>query len=156
MLDHELTIDADMYMPTDDTLIPTGKIAPVKGTPMDFNKPTRIGTASRDSSRTGTMGYDHYFVLQAEQGTDFAAKLKDPTSGRVLTVSTTQPALQFYTGNNLNGQKGKGGKTYKIRSAVCLETAHFPDSVNHPAFPSIILRPGQTYQHTCIYALSVE
>jgi aldose 1-epimerase len=156
-LDHDLMIAADEYIPVDDTLIPTGKIAPVAGTPMDFTKPTRIGARVDALVKTPTMGYDHCYVLR-KRGAEptLAAKLRDPKSGRVMTVLTTEPGVQLYTGNFLSGQKGKGGKTYNQRDAVCLETDHFPDSVNHPEFPSIILRPGQTYRQTCIYAFSTE
>jgi aldose 1-epimerase len=155
VLDHELEIAADSYTPTDDTLIPTGKIAPVKGTPLDFTKSARIGARIDALVKTAALGYDHNFVLKkrAKEPT-FAGRLKDPKSGRVMTVLTTQPGIQVYTGNFLKGQKGKDGKTYAQRSAICLETQHFPDSVNQPSFPSIILRPGETYRQTTIYAFS--
>jgi aldose 1-epimerase len=157
VLDHELTVDAQQYTPTDNTLIPTGMTASVKGTPLDFTKPTKIGARIDELIKTATLGYDHNFVLsKRDKSATLAAKLKDPASGRVLKVSTTQPAIQVYTGNFLSGQKGKDGKTYKKRSAVCLETQHYPDSVHHANFPSIILRPGDTYQQVCSYALAVE
>jgi aldose 1-epimerase len=156
VLDHELTIAADRYTPTDDTLIPTGKIEPVAGTPIDFRKAARIATAVEALLNTPYKGLDHNFVLNQPGLKTPAAKLRDPGSGRTLTVFTTQPGLQVYSGNYLRGQKGKDGQTYPLRSAICLETQHFPDSVNQPGFPSVILKPGETYQHTCIYSFSVE
>lgn len=155
VLDHELTVNADRYTPTDDNLIPTGKIAPVAGTPLDFNKATRIGDRLDDLAKSATLGYDHNYVLKPDLKTA-AAKLRDPASGRTLTVYTDQPGIQVYSGNFLKGQKGKGGKEYKQRSALCLETQHYPDSVNHSEFPTVILKPGQTYKHVCIYALGAE
>lgn len=157
VLDHVLMLAADKYTPTDDTLIPTGKVEPVAGTPLDFTKPTRIGERIDAVAKTAALGYDHNFVLNtAGDATKPAARLKDPASGRVLTVYTDQPGVQFYSGNFLKGQTGKGGKTYAHRSALCLETQHFPDSVNHPEFPSVILKPGRTYTHVCVYAFSAE
>jgi aldose 1-epimerase len=158
VLDHELQVEANEYIPVDKELIPTGKIEPVKGTVFDFTKMTRIGERIDKLYDTGTKGYDHCFVLTKRKTDDttLAVKLRDPKSGRVLTVLTDQPGIQLYTGNFLNGQKGKGGKEYKQRSAVCLETGGFPDAVNRPTFPSIILRPGETYRHTCVYAFSAE
>jgi aldose 1-epimerase len=156
VLDHELTIAADKYTPADDTLIPTGKIEPVAGTPLDFTKPTKIGERIEQLTKTPYLGYDHNYVLNKADLKEVAARLRDPSSGRVMTVATDQPGVQFYSGNFLKGQKGKGGKTYAHRSALCLETQHFPDSVNHPEFPSIILKPGQTYKHTTVFAFSAE
>jgi aldose 1-epimerase len=157
VLDHELTIAADRYVPTDDTQIPTGKLEPVAGTVMDFNKPTRIGARIEPLIKTAALGYDHCYVLSKRaKAPTFAAKLRDPKSGRVMTVATTEPAVQLYTGNHMNGQKGTGGKTYVERGAVCLETGYLPDAVNQPGFPSIILRPGATYRNTCIYEFSAE
>ncbi len=157
VLDHVLTIDADYYTPTDETLIPTGEIAPVDGTPLDFRKPHRIGERIEPLIESPSLGYDHNFVLNGQPGKlRFAARLHDPRSGRILEVLTTQPGLQFYSGNFLFGQKGKGGKTYAKRSAVCLETQHFPDSPNHPEFPSIILKPGQRYHEVCVYRFRTE
>jgi aldose 1-epimerase len=155
--DHELQIHADSYTPVDDTLIPTGKIAPVKDTPLDFTKPRLIGDRIAQLAKTPTKGYDHNYVLRNRNGTlAEAARVRHPATGRVLTVSTTEPGVQLYTGNFLFGQKGKDGKVYKFQSAFCLETQHFPDSVNQPAFPSIILRPDDTYRHTCVYAFSTK
>jgi aldose 1-epimerase len=163
-LDHELTLNADKYTPTDDTLIPTGEIEEVEGTPIDFRQPHRIGAripdrdaAKTEDCKTPTLGYDHNFVINGAAGEQrLAAKLKDPKSGRVLEIFTDQPAIQFYSGNFLKDQPGKAGKTYPFRSAVCLETQHFPDSVNHANFPSIILQPGVTYRTTTVHKFSAE
>lgn len=156
ILDHELMVAADRYTPTDDTLIPTGKLAPVAGTPFDFNKPTRIGERIDQLVKTPAMGYDHNFVFAKPDVKNVAAKLRDPASGRTLTLYTDQPGVQVYSGNFLKGAAGKGGKPYKLRSALCLETQHFPDSVNQPSFPSVILKPGDTYKQACIWAFSAE
>jgi aldose 1-epimerase len=157
VLDHELMVDAKEYVPVDKTLIPTGKLEQVKGTIFDFTKPTRIGERIAKLYDTGAKGYDHCYALtKREKEPNFAAKLREPKSGRVMTVLTTQPGIQVYTGNFLKGQKGKDGKDYKQRSAVCLETGHFPDAVNQPSFPSIILRPGAVYRYSCVYAFSAE
>ena len=157
VLDHELMINAEKYTPTDDTLIPTGEIAPVKGTPLDFTRPLVIGKRIESLIETAALGYDHNYVLNSQDGSlAVAARVRDPKSGRVLTVHTTEPGIQFYSGNFLSGQKGKGGNVYKKRSALCLETQHYPDSVNQPNFPSIVLKPDATYKHTCVYAFSTE
>ena len=157
VLDHVLQVSAGKYTPTDDTLIPTGKIESVEGTPLDFRKATRIGDRIEKLTNTANLGYDHNLVLDGPSGQlRPIATLKDPSSGRTLKVSTTEPGVQFYSGNFLKGQKGKGGKTYNHRSAVCLETQHFPDSINHPEFPKAVLEPGETYRHTCVYAVSAE
>lgn len=155
--DHELTLTADRYTPVDDTLIPTGELASVAGTPFDFRQPHAIGERV-DQLGTGTgAGYDHNFVLNNQDGDlAVAAKVRDPKSGRVLTVSTTEPGIQFYGGNFLEGAAGKGGKKYAYRSGFCLETQHYPDSVNQENFPPIILRPGEKYTHTCIYQITAE
>lgn len=159
VLDHRLKINAAKYTPTDDTLIPTGKVDPVAGTSLDFNKPTAIGKRIKELTDTAALGYDHNYVLN-EKPKDkpmvFAAMLKDPKSGRVLRISTTEPAIQFYSGNFLKGQKGKGGKTYAHRSACCLETQHYPDSVNHENFPSTILKPGKEFKSQTVYGFSVD
>jgi aldose 1-epimerase len=157
VLDHELMVEAKEFTPTDETLIPTGKIEPVAGTALDFSKPTKLGARIDALVKTHYLGYDHNFVLSKRTAEPtFAAKLHDPGSGRVLTVLTTQPGLQVYSGNYLKGQKGKGGKTFAKHSAVCLETHHFPDAMNQKGFPDVILRPGQTYRATCVYAFSAE
>lgn len=153
VLDHELMVAADQYTPVDETLIPTGKLAAVAGTPLDFTTSKRIGKDIEALLKTSTIGYDHNYVLRPRtKEPTLAAVLKDPKSGRTMKVLTTQPGIQVYSGNFLSGQTGKDGKKYGIRSALCLETAHFPDSVNQPTFPSVILEPGQTYRHTCVYA----
>lgn len=157
VLKHQLMIAADSYTPTDDTLIPTGKIAPVKGTPLDFTKMTAIG--EHIAQTTGEPnGYDHNFVLRSG-GKSFAlaAKVYEPTTGRVMEVYTTEPGVQFYTGNFLDGTlTGKGGTVYKQRSAFCLETQHYPDSINHPTFPTTVLKPGQTYRQKTEYRFSTQ
>ncbi len=157
ILDHELMLAADNYTPIDETLIPTGQIAPVAGTPFDFREFHKIGERVDQLNDKPGKGYDHNFVLNNQHGTlALAAKVRDPKSGRVLTVFTTEPGIQFYGGNFLTGVKGKGGKAYNYRSGLCLETQHFPNSVNEPKFPSIILQPGKTYRHTCVYQITNE
>lgn len=159
ILDHELSLEADAFTPTDAGLIPTGEIKPVAGTPFDFRKPTPIGAridADDEQIKRGG-GYDHNFVLRGEAGgLRLAARVVEKKSGRVLEVLTTEPGVQFYTGNFLDGKTvGKSGKPYVRRGAFCLETQHYPDSPNRPAFPSTVLRPGGTYRHTTVYRLSV-
>lgn len=155
--DHELMIAADRYTPVDETLIPTGEIVPVEGTPLDFREFHKIGERVDQLNDKPGKGYDHNFALNNTKGTlALAAKVRDPKSGRVLSVFTTEPGLQFYGGNFLDGVKGKGGKAYNYRSALCLETQHFPNSVNEPKFSSIILKPGKTYKHTCVYQITTE
>jgi aldose 1-epimerase len=160
ILDDLVTLDADKYTPVDATLIPTGELAPVAGTPFDFTKPTRIGErigADHEQLKRGG-GYDHNWVVRGKTG-DLrpAAKVVDPTSGRVLTVLTTEPGIQFYTGNFLDGSLvGKSGAKYVKRSGFCLETQHFPDSPNHPNFPSTELKPGQTYHSTTEFIFTAE
>lgn len=158
VLGHVLQITADGYTPVDAGLIPTGKVAPVAGSPFDFRTPTpigaRIGAAHEQIERGG--GYDHNFVLNGDAGTlRRVARVTEPTSGRVLELLTTEPGLQFYSGNFLDGRiVGKGGKVYKHRFGFCLETQHFPDSPNRPEFPSTVLRPGQRYRTTTLYRFS--
>ncbi len=157
ILDHELMIDADGYTPIDATLIPTGEIAPVAGTPFDFRDFRKIGERVAQLNDNPGKGYDHNFVLNKQDGDlALAAKVREPKSGRVLSVYTTEPGVQFYGGNFLDGAKGKDGKAYNHRSGFCLETQHYPNSVNEPKFPSIILRPGETYRHTCVYQITTE
>lgn len=149
VLDHTLRLNADRYTPTDETLIPTGAIEPVEGTPLDFRKAKRIGKDIEPLTDTGALGYDHNLVLNepaGDQPARLAAVLKHNKSGRTMMIHTTEPGIQFYSGNFLKGQTGKDGKTYAHRSAVCLETQHFPDSVNHPNFPSTILEPGEEHK----------
>ncbi|MBI5766352.1 MAG: galactose mutarotase [Verrucomicrobia bacterium] len=159
ILDHELTLRARCYTPVDAGLIPTGEIAPVAGTPFDFTTPRRIGArlGQKHPQLEYGLGYDHNFVLDEHRGEGattpaLAATVREPVSGRVLEVLTTEPGLQFYTGNFLNGsQVGKGGRPYARRTGFCLETQHFPDSPNHPAFPDVILRPGRTLRSTTVF-----
>ena len=157
ILDHELTLAADRYTPADSSLLPTGKLAPVAGTPLDFTRPTPIGKRIKEI-KAEPVGYDHNFVVRDGGGRlAFAAKARDPESGRLLEVFTTEPGIQFYTGNFLDGTiKGKGGVAYKQHGAFCLEAQHFPDSVHQPNFPSTILRPGQVYTQTTTYKFSAE
>ncbi len=157
VLDHELWLAADRYTVADDQLIPTGEIATVKGTPLDFTTPTRIG-ARLDQLKPGLNGYDHNFVLDGDgKSLRLAARILEPKSGRALEVRTTEPGVQLYTANHLNGtQAGIGGGAYPKHGGFCLETQHYPDSVNHPGFPSTILRPGQTFQSTTAFAFSVK
>jgi aldose 1-epimerase len=152
-IDYEATADT----PVDETLIPTGEIAPVAGTPLDFREFHKIGERVNELNDKPGKGYDHNFVLNNQSGKlALAAKVREPKSGRVLSVFTTEPGVQFYGGNFLDGAQGKGGKTYNHRSGLCLETQHYPDSIHHPKFPSAILRPGKTYKQTCVYQIAVE
>jgi aldose 1-epimerase len=162
ILDHELSINADSYTPVDETLIPTGEIAPVKGTPFDFTSPKTIG---RDIEQANEQlkfggGYDHNWVLNRKKGKgelELAATLYEPESGRVLEVSTTEPGVQFYCGNFLTGVlKGKSGTPYVYRGGLCLETQHYPDSPNQPNFPSTILKPGETYESKTVFKFSTK
>ncbi len=161
ILAHELTIDADRFTPVDATQIPTGELARVDGTPFDFRTPTAIGAridADDAQLRTG-KGYDHNWVLNAGGSATLhhAARLVDPHTGRTLDVSTTEPGLQFYSGNFLDGTLiGKSGRAYAARAALCLETQHFPDSPNHPTFPSTILKPGQRLQSKTVWTFGVS
>ena len=157
VLDHEVWIDADHYTETDDDSIPTGEFAEVSGTPFDFRQSKTIGQDFATVAATAAGGYDHNYVLGGEVGSvRKIAEVYDPKSGRLLTVSTDQPGVQFYTGNGLFGQAGKGGKTYSAQSAFCLETQHYPDSPNQPSFPTTVLRPGETYRHVCVYAFGTK
>ena len=158
--DHILQIDADHYTPVDAGLIPTGEIAEVKNTPMDFTVPTQIGkrvNADFEQLKFGA-GYDHNWVLnQQENKLHFGAKITEPKSGRTMEVFTNEPGLQFYGGNFLDGTDiGKEGLSYEHRTAFCLETQHYPDSPNHANFPSTLLIPGDTYASICIYKFSVS
>lgn len=153
ILGHVLTLNADRFTPVDKNLIPTGELMSVKATPMDFTKPTAIG-ARIDNDHEQLVfgiGYDHNWVLNEL----LAAKVYEPTTGRVLEVYTTEPGVQFYTGNFLDGSvAGKGGKVYYKRYGFCLETQHFPDSPNKPHFPTTVLKPGESYAQTTIYKFS--
>jgi aldose 1-epimerase len=159
VLGHELTIPAEAFTPVDETLVPTGEIAPVAGTPFDFRKPAAIGARidAPDVQLRRASGYDHNFVLPRDGGgLVAAARLFEPRSGRTLEVRTSEPGLQLYTGNLLDGIPGKAGRIYRRRDGLCLETQHFPDSPHHPHFPSTVLRPGQEYRSTTIFAFGVE
>ncbi|MGB8473128.1 MAG: aldose epimerase family protein [Candidatus Acidiferrum sp.] len=156
ILKYVLYINADKYTPVDSTLIPTGKIESVAGTPLDFRKPTAIGARIGELKEIG--GYDHNLVLNGKAGTlRLAAKVVDPESGREMEVFTTQPGVQFYSAIGLNGSiKGKGGVAYEKYGAICLETQHFPDSPNHPNFPSAVLKAGGHFHSETIYKFSAK
>ncbi len=155
----ELMINGLYFTPVDESSAPTGEIRSVKGTPMDFTKPEKIGTninANDEQIRIG-VGYDHCWVLKNRVGElGLAAAAYDPQSGRIMEVSTTQPGVQLYTANWFDGEKGKGGKPYHKHGSFCLETMHFADSINKPHFPSTILHPGETYNHKCVHKFSVK
>lgn len=160
--DHVVQLYADRYTPVGDGLIPTGQLAPVAGTPLDFTAPTPIGARIRAGSEqlVHALGYDHNFVLlgeDADGGLPLAARVVEPASGRVLTVHTDQPGMQFYTGNFLTGALvGTCGRTYRQGDAFALETQHFPDSPNQPAFPSTVLRPGEEYRTATVYGFTTQ
>ncbi len=162
ILDHELMLNANQYTPVDPTLIPTGEIKDVAGTAFDFTTAKPIGRdiEADDQQLEIGRGYDHNWVLNRD-GKDgemtLAARLSDPASGRVLEIYTTEPGIQFYSGNFLDGRlKGKSGKTYVFRGGVCLETQHFPDSPNQPNFPSTLLKPGEKYQTSTVFKFTTE
>lgn len=153
MLEHELTINADRYTVVDKALIPSGEIAPVAGTPLDFTKPMAIGARIAQVP----PGYDHNFCINNADGSlTLAARVREPKSGRVMEVLTTQPGVQLYCGNFLNNVKGKGGATYNKYQSLCLETQHYPDSPNHTNFPSTVLNPGQTYSQVTVFRFSAQ
>lgn len=160
ILGHVVEMPADRFTPVDSTLIPTGELKSVEGTPFDFRKPTAIGAriGQEDEQLKFGGGYDHNWVFPKSSGhLSRLAKVTEPTSGRVLEVLSTEPGLQFYTGNFLDGKiTGKGGWNYKYRNGFCMEPQHFPDSPNQPNFPSTVLRPGQTFHSTIIYKFSTE
>jgi aldose 1-epimerase len=159
ILKDHLKINASHYTPVDDTLIPTGELAPVEGTPFDFRKSTEVGARieNDDAQLKKGHGYDHNWVLDSSGKLAEAAEVYEPNSGRVLQVWTDQPGVQFYTGNFLDGTiTGKGGKVYKHRYGLCLETQHFPDSPNHPKFPSSELKPGEKYHSVTIFRFSAR
>jgi aldose 1-epimerase len=160
ILSHELMLNADRFTPIDAGLITTGELRPVEGTPMDFRTPAAIGArigVKDDQLRFG-KGYDHNWVLnRTGDGLFLAARLSEKTSGRVMEVWTTQPGVQFYSGNFLDGTNiGKGGKAYAYRTGLCLETQHFPDSPNQPTFPSTVLRPGENFTSTTVYKFTTK
>jgi aldose 1-epimerase len=159
ILDHIVMIEADQYTPVDDTLIPTGELKSVTGTPFDFTKPTAIGARIKQVGGK-PVGYDHNFVLRQPRGEAtkpaLGVAVRDPNSGRMMQMYTTEPGVQFYTGNFLDGSvTGKGGAKYPQYGGFCLEAQHFPDSINQPKFPSVVLRPGKEYQQTTVYKFSV-
>ena len=160
ILDHLVTIHANKYTPVDKVLIPTGKLASVKGTPFDFRKSTPIGARINEANEQlkNGKGYDHNWVADKLPGhLGMIAKVEDPRSGRVMEVISTEPGVQFYSGNFLDGTIiGKGNKVYNFRNGFCFEPQHFPDSPNHKNFPSTVLRPGETYKNTIIYRFSTE
>jgi aldose 1-epimerase len=160
ILGHILRLNADQFTPVDSGLIPTGELRSVNGTPLDFTTPTAIGARINqdDEQLRFGRGYDHNFVVRGPAGTlREAAEVYEPKTGRVLRVLTTEPGIQFYSGNFLDGTlRGKGGRLYAHRSGFCLETQHFPDSPNKPQFPSTVLRPGQSYRSTTVYEFSAR
>lgn len=160
ILGHIVYIDADRFTPVDETLIPTGELRPVAGTPFDFRKPTAIGARIHqdDEQLRFGGGYDHNWVINKKPGQlALHARVYEPTTGRVLEVLSTEPGLQFYSGNFLDGTlRGKYGWVYQHRNGFCMEPQHFPDSPNKPQFPSVVLKPGQEYKNTIIYRFSVR
>ena len=160
ILGHEVLINADHFTPIDDGLIPTGEMRDVAGTPMDLRAPVAIGERidSDDEQLRFGCGYDHNWVLKkTDTDLSFAARVFEPTSGRVMEVLTSEPGVQFYTANFLDGSiTGKGGVVYGRRCALCLETQHFPDSPNKPAFPTTVLRPGEVYESSTVYRFSAR
>lgn len=159
-LNHELMIHASHYTPVDKGLIPTGEIAPVKGTPFDFTSPHRVGERvdAKDQQLEFGGGYDHNFVLDRKgAGLELAASVYEPITGRVMEILTTEPGLQYYSGNFLDGKLvGKSGKPYVYRGCVVLETQHYPDAINQPKFPSTVLRPGEKYQSSTVFRFSTR
>jgi len=158
ILGHEVMINADKYTPVDETLIPTGELPSVAGTPFDFRKATTIGARIKDDNQQLKFGggYDHNWVIAKPMGKlALMARVLEPTTGRVLEVLSTEPGLQFYSGNFLDGTiTGKGGWVYQFRNGFCMEPQHYPDSPNQPGFPSVVLKPGQVYRNTIIYRFS--
>jgi aldose 1-epimerase len=157
VLGHKIQLMADRFTPVDADLIPTGKLDPVKGTPLDFTEPHAIGERIKQIDAK-PQGYDYNFVLNRKgDGLELAARVEDPASGRFLEVLTTEPGVQFYSGNFLDGtNKGKGGAVYNQYNGFCLEPQHFPDSINQPNFPSVVLKPGETYRHTTVYRVGAK
>ncbi|HUS15568.1 MAG TPA: aldose epimerase family protein [Chloroflexia bacterium] len=160
VLGHEIQLDGHEFLPIDATFIPTGERRTVEGTPMDFRAPTTLGGrihAEDAQIKHAGGGFDHTWVLAGGDGVRHAARVSEPESGRVMDVYTTQPGVQFYTGNMLDGTiRGKADRVYPKHGACCLDTQHFPDSPNHPRFPSTVLLPGAIYRHTTIYAFSAR
>ena len=160
ILDHELMLVADRFTPVDEGLIPTGELRRVEGTPMDFRSPEAIGARIEqdDQQLKYGGGYDHNWVLNNQDGTlALAARVYEPSTGRVMEIFTTEPGIQFYSGNFLDGTiVGKSGSVYKRRYGFCLETQHYPDSPNQPLFPSVVLKPGEIYQHETVHRFSIH
>jgi aldose 1-epimerase len=160
ILNHQMEIFADRFTPVDQGLITTGELRSVEGTPMDFRQPHAIGERinNDDEQLKFGLGYDHNWVLNSSNGAlALAARVHEPTTGRVMEVRTTEPGLQFYSGNFLDGTlTGKDGRVYQYRYGLCLETQHFPDSPNKPDFPSTILQPGETYGTETVYRFSAK
>jgi len=160
ILNHQVTIPADKFTPVDSTLIPTGELKPVDGTPFDFRTPTAIGAriGQDDEQLKFGGGYDHNWVVNKPMGQlGLMGRVYEPTTGRVLEVFSTEPGLQFYTGNFLDGKlTGKGGWAYQFRNGFCMEAQHYPDSPNQPNFPSVVLKPGEVYRNTIIFKFSVQ
>lgn len=160
VLDHLVTIHADHFTPVDEGMIPTGELRPVKGTPFDFRQPAKIGARIEQDEQQIEYGggYDHNWVLRSQDGSlAYAAKVMEETTGRVMEVYTTEPGVQFYTGNFLDGTIiGKGGKVYQRRYGLCLETQHYPDSPNKPDFPSVVLQAGEQYETRTVYKFSAK
>ena len=160
ILKHEVMMPADKFTPVDSTLIPTGELKPVEGTPFDFRTSTAIGAriGQDDEQLKFGNGYDHNWVMNKPMGQlGLMARVYEPTTGRVLEVWSTEPGLQFYTGNFLDGKlTGKGGWVYQFRNGFCMESQHYPDSPNQPNFPSVVLKPGQVYKNTIIFKFSVQ
>ncbi|ONK71029.1 uncharacterized protein A4U43_C04F3980 [Asparagus officinalis] len=156
ILDHSIQIFARHFTPVDEYTVPTGEIKPVNNTPFDFTTENKIGSRIQEVG----LGYDHNYVLDCGEqkggGLKLAAKLKDPSSSRVLSLWTTAPGVQFYTGNYVNGVVGKGGAVYGKHAGVCLETQGFPNAINQAKFPSVVVRPGEKYEHVMVYEFSVE
>jgi aldose 1-epimerase len=160
ILNHVVTIPADKFTPVDSTLIPTGELKPVEGTPFDFRTPTAIGARINqdDQQLKYGGGYDHNWVINKQMGKlTLMGRVYEPSTGRVLEVYSTEPGLQFYTGNFLDGKlTGKGGWVYQFRNGFCMEAQHYPDSPNQPNFPSVVLKPGQEYHNTINFKFSVQ
>ncbi len=163
ILGHVLEVNGDRFLPVNATLIPTGEMRPVKGTPMDFTSPHKVGEriGQEDEQLKLGPGYDHHYVLNRKgEGLSFAARMYEATSGRVMEVWSTEPGIQVYSGNFLEGKQprdvGKGGAVYAFRTGFCLEPSHFPDSVNQPAFPSTVLNPGEWYSGKTVYRFAIR
>lgn len=158
VLDHVVKINASRYTPIDETKIPTGELAPVEGTPLDFRQPQAIGARIKDEFEQLRFagGYDHNLIVDGGSGLKYVATVFEPQSGRVMNVASTEPGVQFYSANFLNGFAGRAGAVYNPHNGFCLETQHFPDSPNHDNFPSTVLNPGETFQSTTIYKFTVS